>query len=138
MPTQRRTTIWIDAQGKTMAHLLTTAAGGAAVEAEIDAQSNAAVQTSWEGDLIAPAAPSPVAAPYQSVYDAATLVFSTASGAFARISIPAPDSGIFQADGETVNPAVIAALIALVLSDIVTADGDIVTAYVAGFRSPRR
>lgn len=138
MPTQRRTTVWIDAQGKTIAHLLTTVAGGAAVEAEIDAQSNAAIQTSWEGDLVAPAAPSPVAAPYQSVYDAATLVFSTASGAFVRIAIPAPDAGIFQADGETVNPAAIAALIALVVSDVVTANGTAVTAYVAGFRSPRR
>lgn len=138
MATQRRTTVWIDAQGKTTAHLLTTSAGGGAVEAEIDAQSNAAVLEAWEGTLDATAVPAPVAAPYQSVRDAATLVFSTASGAFIRVTIPAPDVGIFQADGETVDPATIGTLIALVIANVVTADGAAATAYVAGFRANKK
>lgn len=90
---------------------------------------------SWEGDLIAPPAPAPISAPYASVKDGAALVFQTASGALVRITVPAPDSGIFMADNETVDPATIAALIAAVIADVVTADGIAVTAFVAGYRT---
>jgi hypothetical protein len=138
MPTQRQTTVWIDVQGKTIAHLLTTATGGSAVQAEIAAISNAAVYQAWEGDLVVPATPSPVSAPLQSVRDQATLAFQTGAGSLVRVQVPAPDIGIFQADGETVDPATIAALIAAVIADVVTADGTALTAYVAGFRSSRK
>jgi hypothetical protein len=135
MPTMRRTTVWVDAQGKTTAHLLTTAAGAGAVESEIDAVSNAGVLETWEGVFTVNATPGAIVAPYDSVRDRAVLVFQTASGATARIVVPAPDGAIFMADGETVDPATITALIAAVLADAVTTDGTALTAYVAGFRS---
>src|SRR5690242_4504161 len=79
MPTQRRTTVWADAGGRTTAHLLTTSAGAAAVETAIAAQSNAGVLLSWEGPLTA-SVPAPVAATFPDVSDLAVLTFQTAAG----------------------------------------------------------
>jgi biotin carboxyl carrier protein len=135
MSTQRQSTVWVDAQGKTTARLTTTSAGAVAVVAAIAALSNAAVQETWEGPLTAVAAPTPTAADKISVRDSAELVYSTAAGSLVKVSIPAPQAAIFMADGETVNPAAVAALTALVLANVVTPAGVAVTAYVAGTRA---
>lgn len=135
MSTQRRTTVWVDANGATRAFLLNTSSGAASVQAAIAALSRADVEQYWEGDLVAPGSPAPVAATYQSVRVVAELLYQTASGALQKVLIPAPTSAIFMPDGETVDPTAIAALTVLVLANVTTADGTALTAYVAGVRS---
>jgi hypothetical protein len=135
MATQRETVVYADSQGNTTAHLLTTVAGAAAVRGLILAKSNADWVASWEGPLLANGSPAPTASAYIAVTTEAVLTFTTAAGNFATVRIPAPQTGIFKADGFTVDPAQITALIAQVLTDIVTANGTALTAYVSGVRS---
>jgi hypothetical protein len=130
----RRTTVWIDAAGKTTAHLLTTAAGAAAIEAAIAAVSNAVPQLEWEGPLVAPGGAG-VNAAFPSVADTATLTFTKASGELLKVLVPAPISSIFLADAETVDPTQIAALIAAVVGSLSDPSGNLATAYVSGLRN---
>lgn len=131
--TTRQTTVWLDAGGRTTAILLTTNAGAAVVNASVASFSNAGIQQAWEGPLVV-AVPAPVAAQYPGVLDRATLFFSTAAGSVVKVQIPAPLASIFLADQETVDPAVIAALIALVIANVVTDAGVPVTSYIGGTR----
>lgn len=134
MPTRKASVVWADAGGRTRTTQIITAAGSAAVLAALKAQSNADWMQQWEGDLLAQV-PAPVAAPYQDASDAAVLYFQTAAGATVKVTLPAPVAAIFLADGESVDPAAIAAIIAAVIADCVTADGTAITAYVGGLRT---
>jgi hypothetical protein len=134
MATQRMTSAWADAGGHTTAHLLTTAAGAAAVQTAIAAKSNAAVLLSWEGTLVVNPTPSPVNASFPDVFDQAALLFQTPAGSITTIVIPAPMANIFLADGETVDPAQISAIITAVIANTVTQNGTPVTSYVSGYR----
>jgi hypothetical protein len=75
-----------------------------------------------------------VAAQWASVADYALLTFQTAAGALINVRLPAPQAGIFLADGETVDPAQIGGIIAAVVADVVTPSGAALTAYVSGTR----
>lgn len=131
----RRSTVWVDSAAQTRVHLLTTTAGASTVEAALAAKSNAAVQLSWEGDLVVVSSPTPVLANYQSVRDAAELLYETSAGVLQKVLLPAPQAGIFMGDGETVNPAQITAITAAILANVVTTDGTALTAYRGGHRS---
>lgn len=133
MPTQKASVVWADAGGRTRTTQIVTSAGSAAVLAALKAQSNADWMQQWEGDLVAQV-PAPVAAQFQDASDAAVLYFQTAAGAIAKVTLPAPVASIFMADGESVDPSAIAAIIAAVIADCVTADGTAVASYVGGLR----
>lgn len=89
------------------------------------------------------------AASYLSKSFRAELTFVTGQGTLVKIGVPAPKTGIFLADLETVNKAQadVAAFLAAILAVVSTAvvcdkDGNAVTAYVNGFlrksRVPRK
>jgi hypothetical protein len=135
----RRSIIWVDSQGRTRQTLLTgNAPGGGLSLANVEAQllllSNADWQTDFEGALGVNGAPAPVAAQYPTVSDYAALVYTDAVGSLTYLTLPAPQAGIFLADGETVNPAALAALNAAVIGEILTSGGGAVTAYISGVR----
>lgn len=135
MPTQRMTTVWADAGGRTTTNLLTTSAGAAAVQAAIAAKSNAAILLDWEGPLNVNPSPAPVTASLPDVGDLAVLTFTTAAGSYVKVVIPAPQASIFLADGETVDITQITAIISAVIANTVTTAGVPVTAYVGGIRN---
>jgi len=130
------TVVWIDAGGRTAAHLLTTSAGAAAVLTQVAAVSNAVPQQQWEGPLTVPGGAA-VAASFPDVSDVAWLTFTKASGELVKVAIPAPLASIFLADGETVDPTQVAALITAVIANVVDASGNAVTAYVSGLRNTK-
>lgn len=130
----RRYVVWIDFNGRTRLTLINTAAGAAGVQAALLAQSNADVLNSEDGALTVNAAPAPAAAVYQNVGDSAALTFQDAGGTLTVLQLPAPKLGVFMADGETVNPAAIAAIITSVVGTVETSSGGLVTAYVGGVR----
>lgn len=134
---QKLTTVWVDASGSTTTHNLVTSAGGVPTRAGVLACSNADFQQEWEGALSINGAPGPVAAPFQGVRDTAVLQFSTAAGSIVKVAIPAPQASIFLADMETVDPAnaSIAALVALVLANVVTPGGVALVNFLGGSRS---
>lgn len=133
---QRAYYTWIDTNGFTRLTLVNSAAGAAGVLAALLAQSNADILNSLDTTLAVNASPSPVAAQFQVVSDAAALTFQDAAGSLVVIQLPAPVSSIFLADTVTVNSAAIAAIKAAVIGTVVTAAGGVVTAYVGGSRRP--
>lgn len=134
MADQEQTTIWVDVNGRTRATYVRTSAGSAAIIAGLVALSYADVQRSWEGDVVVNGSPAPSTGDYQNVADYAVLVYSTGSGTLVYLTLIAPQSSIFMADQETVDPAALAALNADVIGSLEDGSGNIVTAYVGGFR----
>lgn len=140
----RRTVVWVDYNGFTRATYLTGNNGGggsptlASVESQLLALSNADEQSVWEGPWTVNPAPAPAAAVYQAVGDYAALTYqNTGTGELVYITLPAPKSTIFLADGETVDPTAIAALTTEVTAVIITASGAVVDAFVGGVRRAR-
>jgi len=101
------------------------------------AQSNAVVQDFWEGTDVFPFLV-PVNALYPAVADYASLLFADAGGDETYINLPAPKAAIFLADGVTVDPAAIAAIIAAAQSEIITASLSLVTTYLGGIRRGKK
>jgi len=101
--------------------------------AAIQGVSNSDVQEWWEGtDHVL--SPLPVFATYPDVSDAARLTYTDAGGSLANLTVPAPQSGIFLADGVTVDPTAIAVLTAACVGNLCSGAGGLVTAFVSGVR----
>lgn len=130
---ERRSIVWFDVGGFTRQTILRSSAGASATQAALLAQSNAAIQDFWEGTDVFPGGTATFAT-YPRVRDYASLLFADSLGLETYINLPAPKSGIFLADGVTVNAAAIAALITAVQAEIVTASLMPVTTYLGGIR----
>jgi len=130
----RRSIVWVDANGFTRQTLPVGNATLAGLQAALLAKSNADLANEFEGVLTVNTTPAPVAAALQSVLDAAMLTFSTTSSSLVTVTLPAPIASIFFADGETVDPAQIAAIIAAVVGTVQTVGGSTATAFVSGTR----
>jgi hypothetical protein len=99
--------------------------------AALQAKSNAGIQEWWEQlDNILSTLPSPASYPFAS--QVAYLSFTDAGGLGARLAVPAPLASIFLADGATVDPSQVAAIIAAATTEIVTSSGALVTTFRGG------
>lgn len=132
-----RSVLWTDVSGLQTITLVRTNAGATALQAAMLAVSNADYLQWWESAITANGAPAPVAATYQSVTDRAVLTFVCADNTQAVLQVIAPQSAIFMADQQTVNPVAIAALIAAAIGSLVSTTGSLATTYVAGTRVSR-
>lgn len=132
---------WIDQAGGYVraASWVFAPVGLATYEAAIQACSNGVLQFSTNGIPTISAA-APVAGQYDLVQDLAVLVFATIPGSTIRVTIPAPQAGIFGPSSNVVNPAhpAVAALIAAVIGTLGDAGGNAATAYVSGIKVSRR
>lgn len=128
-----RSVIWVDAGGRTRQTLLRGNASLATVQADLLALSNAALQREFEGPVTVNGSPTPANSAYPNVADYAVLVYTDGTD-LVYITLPAPQSAIFLADGETVDPTAIAVLTGHVIGTVTTASGSAVTSYVGGFR----
>lgn len=138
MAVARRYQVWVDAQGRTTLTLANTTGSLATLFAAIKAQSNADVLNDTESSLNVNGAPAPTNAVYPSVRDSAKLVFVTALGNTVTLTVPAPVSSLFLADGQTVDPTAAATIITDALAALTDEAGNAVTAYQGGFRQPTR
>jgi hypothetical protein len=133
-----RSTIWIDAQGRTQQTIFTTSAGGGTIETDMAALSNAAVLNSWEG---APAGPSGATTigTYQTVRDYVLVQYINADLTVSTLSIPAPLIGIFLSDGVTLDTANagVLTLTGAVIGSLLGASGSPATAILGGTRRSR-
>lgn len=134
-----RSTIWLDAQGRTRQTItrgIDSLTGGptlAAVQADVAFLSNADWMTNWQGTENTQT-PAPPGAQYVAVGDYAELVFTAADGSSLYLTIPAPISTLFLADGETVDITQITTLISDVTGCLVTRTGLHPINYVGGVR----
>lgn len=125
--------VWIDANGRTRMTILKTLAGAAPITSAMQAFQLAALQQIWESAVVLPGTPAAAGA-YQSVGDAAVLLFQTAAGNIVSLTIPAPGIGIFLPDGITVDPANanIIALVAACIGALTDGGGNAVTTFLGG------
>lgn len=134
----RRSTAWIDVSNRTRQTILTSVAGAPATALALAAKSNAAELNHFEGPYLPAFVVVPSNLQYSAVADYAALLFADAAGETAQITLPAPQLGIFQADGMTVNSAAIAALIAAVGLECLSASGGLLTTFLGGVRRGQR
>lgn len=132
MAAQQRSIVWVDVGGSTTATVLLADPDGSAIQAALQNHTNADVLNWWEGPPNPNTSPAPGTGVYAPVGDQARLTFTTSAGGLVTLSLPAPASGIFLADGITVDSSAIADVIAAVLSDYRTPSGATATAYTAG------
>lgn len=132
----RRSISWIDTNGFTRQTQPRGSATLASLQSSLLAASNADVLTEYEGTENINGAPAPTAATYQNVTDTANLLFQTAGGNIVTVVLPAPQAGIFLADGTTVDPAnaLVTAIVAAALAVVVDITGAAVVAYLGGTR----
>lgn len=129
----KRSIIWLDAGGRTTLTIPCTSAGASSIMSALQGKSNADVQEWWEGfDNVL--FPTPSSSLYPDTTDSARLTFTDTSGSLANLSLVAPQASIFMADGVTVNPAAIAAIIGASIGNLCSGAGGVVTSYVSGIR----
>jgi hypothetical protein len=132
MATKRMTVNWASAYGLITSRSITTDGGASTILTDLQALSNATGQQYWEGDVTFNSNV-PSTAPYLSVVQIAVLEFEDASGFTARLSLPAPQSGIFLSDGTTIDPSMISTLITDCIGTLQTAMGTLVTSFKGGW-----
>lgn len=134
MATTYSSTIWVDKNGWTRQTILQGNASLATVVAKLLLHSVGGQNIGWEsGNVLTPSSPS--TGPFGTITDWAQLVFQTSSGSLVRVTLPAPNSNIFLADGETVDPSTIVDIIAAVTGTVVDNGGNAVVSYISGVRA---
>lgn len=132
-----RSILWADSGSRSTITLLLANPSAAGLQAALLAKSNADYIEYWEGPLNINGAPAPTVAQYPSVMMQAVLTFQCADTTIAKVALPAPQLGIFLADGQTVDATQIAAIIANALAVLVSNTGSPATAYLGGFLTAR-
>lgn len=133
-----RSTIWLDANGFQTIHLVRTTAGATAITAALAAASNAARIRYWESPETTYIGPTPTAAPYLPGRLVAELAYQCADMSEAALRLPAPQVGIFLADGSTVDPAnaLVIAINAAAIGALVSSTGSPAVTFVSGRLQP--
>ena len=117
-----------------------TTAESTNIQATLAALTNAA-QNAARGNLNSPDTGANGAnATFPNVEDKAVMIFKGVGGSTHKYSIPAPQSGIFNADGETINKAnaAVAAFAAAMIANGRDANGTLLVSFSNGHRARRR
>jgi hypothetical protein len=131
---QTRSVVWVGFDGSQTITRINTLAGAGSLLGAALALSHADDLEYWEGTTTVNGAPTPTVGDYAPVRLRARLVFATAGANQVSFLIPAPDRGIFLADGQTVditNPAVVA-FVAVATTSLTDSSGNLVTALISG------
>lgn len=132
MALSTRSIIWLDVNGATTQTIVNSDPDASSIQAALLSNSNADVLNWWESAPNPNGAPAPSASVFQTVQDKARLLFLDSGGSLVTFNLPAPQSGIFLADGVTVDATAIAVLIAAVIADGRSGAGNPIISYVAG------
>lgn len=130
--------LWVDAGAGASITRINSLGSAAVITSDLLAVSNADVQQQWAGTLLVNSAPTPTAAPQQSVTARCSLVFTTtAPGVLVTLTLLAPKASIFLSDGRTVDlsNADIVTLAADCAGKLCTVAGDTAVSLIAGYLS---
>jgi len=130
--TKRATLVWGDVSGSASLNTIITNTGIGAIETALQAHSNGAILTCSEGVLDVYST-TPVNASYPLIETSALLVFADALGSVGTLTLPAPQSSIFMADNETVDPSTISDIITAAIGTLLAGSGNPVTVYIKGY-----
>jgi len=136
---------WVDAAGERRLTFVRAVnpSGASFIDDAVAAASNAVLLQAVSGTLALNATPAPLDAQWRSVDDSAVLVFESATTASrGTLTIPAPQAGLFLADGETLdgtNGLVLAIIAAATdaLKGLRCPDGTVAGSYLGGYRRGR-
>lgn len=137
MVDQSRSVVWIGAGTGLTITRIRTATGASSIQADIIAASNADYNDYWEGDLVINSTPSVSLGEYRAITARALLNFACADGTSVQLAIPAPQIGIFLADGVTVDATTITTLIADCIGNLESTTGSLATSFLGGFLNTR-
>lgn len=137
---QARSVVITDANGGTTIILLRSNTGAGGIQGGVLNCSTADYTQYWESAVTVNGAPAPPGGAYQTVRLQAILYFACADTTIAQVVIPAPASGVFLADQETIDPAnvLVAGLITACIGNLMSSSGSLATAYLGGRLSARR
>jgi hypothetical protein len=133
---QRMYVVWVDVNGFTRLTLINTLTGAAVILADMVHVSLADWLNVNEAGFTINPSPVVSAGTYQRVADCASLMFTAVSGDKIVLQLPAPQSAVFLADQQTVDPAFVATLVADCIGVLTTSSGSPATAFVGGYRRP--
>src|SRR5579863_2339040 len=119
---------WTDSQGRGRVTLARTLAGATSIENDLNALSQAQIDWCTQG-VYETYTVTPGGGQYPSVNDWVALLFQTTAGTQVRLTLPAPSTSIFQADGQTVNPAMISTLITDCVGNLTDDAGNVVVSF---------
>jgi hypothetical protein len=134
--TESRSVLWVDGAAGSTITRINSDGGAASVQAAMLPCMNADYLQYWESDLTVNGAPAPTIAEYQSVLQRAVLLFTcTAPGILIKLTLPAPQIGIFLSDGRTVDlsNADVSALAIACVGVLSTESGETATGLIAGY-----
>lgn len=128
---QARGIVWADATGRTRLTIVKSVGSSSAIEVALQGASQAGVLYDW-ASAMGVAIGTAAAAQYQAANQTAQLLFTTAAGSLIYLTLPAPQIGIFLADGKTIDATTIPALIAACIGTLSDGAGNVATAFIAG------
>ena len=137
MADQSRSIVWIGPGTGLTITRVRTATGAGTIQTDMLAVSNADYNDYWEGDLVINSSPAPTNAEYRAITARALLNFLCADGTSVQLAIPAPQIGIFLADGVTVDASTITTLIADCIGNLESTTGSLATSFLGGFLNTR-
>lgn len=129
--------VWSDFLGRSRLTIVRASTNPCGILTATQAVSNASILYNWDGPLD-PGIGVATSAVYEGVQQWVGLLFQTAAGTTIRLTLPAPQLGILQADKQSVNPSSIAALIAACLGELADPSGNVATTYLGGILQPDR
>lgn len=123
---------WVDAQGQRVLHVINfTGSGFGSIIAALENHSSAVVNENW-GGAVGCNPNLPTTTDYTTVRITAVLIFADATGSTAKLYVPAPNTSIFLADGDTVDPTAIPDIISAAIGTLLSGAGNPVTTFVGG------
>ena len=128
--------LWTDYGGSNTITKIETNGGASSIVEAIQDISNADWVNRWEGPTGFNTA-STTFAQYPAASQQALMQFMCADGTVARLAIPAPQIGIFLADGVTVDSTMIADLIAACVGTLAAPSGSLATSFLVGILQRR-
>jgi hypothetical protein len=129
---KRMSVVWNSSDGLSTVRTIATTDGAITILGTLEDFSNAIGFQRWESDVTVNSE-TPSTDAYLSVTQIAVLLFSDDSGNLARLSLPAPLSSIFMADGSTVDPSTITSIISACIGNLLTGAGTEVTMFKGGY-----
>jgi hypothetical protein len=123
--------VWSDFTGRTRLTIIKALTNPCGILNQLQALSNAQVLYNWDGP-IDPAIGSSINGQFLGVSQWVQFIFTTASGAQLKLSLPAVQASIFMSDMQTVDPTKVTSLITACIGQLSDGSGNVATAYIGG------
>lgn len=140
MPIRIAGAVWADATGRTRLTIVKAATNPCSILNALVAISNGYIVYNWDGTMDPNIGGPPIVNTYQGVDQWVQFIFATGAASQLRVTLPAPQIGIFQADMQTVDltNAGVLALATAAVGNLSDGGGTTATALISGILMPTK